>query len=49
MEILIAFWGKMILAVVGLAIGTLEFFGLPTLPLWTEVLPAVRFGLGMGP
>ena len=47
MDVLISFWGKMLLALVGLTIGTLEFLGLPTLPLWTEVLPAVRYGLGM--
>ena len=49
MDILISFWVKMALALVGLTIGTLEFFGLPTVQLWTDVLPAVRFGLGMGP
>ena len=49
MDILISFWTKMLLSLIGLSIGTLEWFGIPTLPLWTEVLPAVRFGLGMGP
>ena len=49
MDILISFWVKMILALVGMAIGTLEFFDLSTVQLWTDVLPAVRYGLGMGP
>ena len=49
MEILISFWGKMLLALVGLTIVTMEWFGISTLPLWAEVLPAVRYGLGMGP
>ena len=48
MDILIRMWAHILLALVGLTIGTFELFGIDTIPLWRDVLPSVRMSLGLG-
>ena len=48
MEILMRMWLQIALTVAAMLIGTAEFLGFPTTPLWTDILPEVRFWLGLG-
>lgn len=42
MDLFIQFWSKMIMALVGLTIGTLDLLGIDTSVLWLDILPVVR-------
>ena len=48
MENLFNLWAQLALVTSSLIIATLEFLGYDTIPLWSELLPQLRAGLGLG-